>query len=253
MSDNKRQRCITVSFVFLILLASCKSMATVPGLQPAKSWDLNGYVKYMISATFPDNEEDLVDHLIHQRFNFEYRLNSNIRFNAAMRNRFIWGDTAKNPVYSDYIGLDSGYIDLSKNWNDGDNTVGNSQLDRLYIDWNKGNWQLRGGRFRINWGMTTVWNPNDVFNSYSVYDFDYEERPGTDAVLVSKKLGFASNLDFVYSPNDDSELNSYALRHLFNTKGWDIQLIGGKAKIDNFVGAGIAGDIKGAGDRKSVV
>lgn len=226
--------------------------ANIPGLQPEKAWDLNGYIKYMGSGTLPDSGDNLFDNLVHQRFNFEYRLSSNLRFNAGMRNRFIWGDSAENPYYSSYIGLDLGYVDMSTNWAEGDRTVGNSQLDRLYIDWEKGNWQVTGGRFRINWGMTTVWNPNDVFNSYSIYDFDYEERPGTDALLLSRKLGFASSFDLIYSPNDEHQLSSYAMRYLFNVEEWDIQLIGGKAKLDNFIGAGIAGDIKGGGLRAEV-
>ncbi len=242
-----RCRLLAVALVF-----SSFAEADIPGLQPAKAWDLNGYVKYMGTATLPDVGDNLFDNLVHQRFNFEYRLNSNLRFNAGMRNRFIWGDSAENPYYSDYIGLDSGYVDLSKNWAEGERYVGNSQLDRLYIDWNNNNWQVTGGRFRINWAMTTVWNPNDVFNSYSIYDFDYEERPGTDALSLSRKLGFASRFDLVYSPNEEHHLNSYAVRYLFNVEQWDIQLLGGKARLDNFIGAGVAGDIRGGGLRAEV-
>lgn len=29
-----------------------------------------------------------------------------------------------------------------------------------------------------------AWNPNDWFNTYNYFDFDYEERPGTDAIRV---------------------------------------------------------------------
>ncbi|MDB1125887.1 hypothetical protein [Vibrio algarum] len=241
----------------LLLLLPIFSHAAIPGLQPAKAWDLNGYVKYMGTGTLPDSGEFLFDNLIHQRFNFEYRFNSSLRFNVGMRNRFMWGDSAENPYYADYIELDTGYFDLSKNWSFGghnadDSYVGNSQFDRLYIDWTKADWQFTGGRFRINWGMTTIWNPNDVFNSYSVYDFDYEERPGTDAVLLSKKLGYASNFDVVYSPNKQNQLNSYAARYLFNVAQWDAQVLMGKARLDHFIGTGIAGDIKGAGLRAEI-
>ncbi|WED29508.1 hypothetical protein L3V77_18980 [Vibrio sp. DW001] len=239
--------------IFVLAIAFSRvAEADIPGLQPEKAWDLNGYIKYMGTATLPDVGDNLFDNLVNQRFNFEYRLSSNLRFNAGMRNRFIWGESAENPYYSDYIGLDLGYVDLSKNWAEGERYVGNSQLDRLYIDWNKDNWQVTGGRFRINWGMTTVWNPNDVFNSYSIYDFDYEERPGTDALSLSSKLGFASSFDLVYSPNEEHHLNSYAMRYLFNVEEWDIQLIGGKARLDNVIGVGIAGDIKGGGLRAEV-
>ncbi|MGF1807379.1 hypothetical protein L4C31_19250, partial [Aliivibrio sifiae] len=167
----------------------------------------------------------------------------------GMRNRLMFGDTARHANYGDFISYDSGYVDLSKNWIDKNGVVGNSQFDRAYINWSKDDWQLRAGRFRINWGMTTVWNPNDIFNSYSIYDFDYEERPGSDALMVTKNLGFASSVDVVINPNKDSELNSYASRYLFNNQGWDMQLLLGKSHLDYVIGVGFAGDIYRAGLR----
>jgi hypothetical protein len=238
----------------LILVFPFKALAAIPGLEPEKSWDLGGYVKYMGTGVFPDSSGssgggNRFDNLLHQRFNLEYRFDSELRFNIGMRNRYIWGDTAKSPNYSEFVGHDTGFFDLSKNWGENDGRVGNTQLDRAYLDWKKNDWQLRGGRFRVNWGMTTIWNPNDVFNAYSVYDFDYEERPGTDALSVRKKLGFASEIDAVFSPDEEKQLNSFATRYLFNHREWDVQLIGGKARLDHFVGLGIAGEIRGAGVR----
>ncbi|MGF1698816.1 hypothetical protein L4D09_00660 [Photobacterium makurazakiensis] len=235
--------------VGLVAGASSHTLAQIPGLASEKAWDLNGYVKYMATATVPDGESSGVDNLIHQRFNFEYRFNEQLRFNAGMRNRLLFGDTAELDGYGELIEFDNGYMDLSKNWLDKKGVVGNSQFDRLYLDWRNDEWQLRGGRFRINWAMSTLWNPNDIFNSYSIYDFDYEEHPGSDAVMGSRKLGFASSVDVVYNPNSDSDLTSYAGRYLFNHQGWDYQLLLGKARLDYVIGAGFAGDIKGAGVR----
>ncbi len=234
-----------------LLFVSYEIQAEIPGLAPEKKWDLNGYVKYMATNTIPNSSlyPSTFDNLIHQRFNFEYRFSDYLRVNLGMRNRLMFGDTAEYPNYGEYISYDPGYVDLSKNWLDKKGVVGNSQFDRAYINWNKNDWQARAGRFRINWGMTTVWNPNDIFNSYSIYDFDYEERPGTDAIMVSKKLGFASSIDMVFNPNSNSELDSYATRYLFNKQGWDMQVLLGKSHLDYVLGAGFAGDIYGAGLR----
>ena len=223
----------------------------IPGLTPEKAWDLDGYIKYMVTASYPDGETDALDHIIHQRFNYEYRFSPQLRMNAGIRNRLIWGDSAEDsePSYADQIGQDGGYMDLSTNWEEGDGSVSNSQFDRLFLNWEQNDWQLRGGRFRINWGMTTIWNPNDIFNAYSLYEVDYAERPGTDAVMLSRKLGFASGLDVVYSPDDESGLTSYAARYMINNSGWDIQFIGGKSGLDSVLGVGVAGDIQGAGFR----
>lgn len=236
-------------FVPFLLFSSLSSYAQIPGLTPEKSWDLNGYVKYMATSTIPNSGETIFDNIVHQRFNFEYRFNDQLRVNLGMRNRLLFGDSAEYSSYGDFISYDPGYVDLSKNWIDKKGVVGNSQFDRAYLNWNKNDWQFRAGRFRINWGMTTVWNPNDIFNSYSIYDFDYEERPGTDAIMVTKRLGFASSIDVVFNPNSDRELNSYAARYLFNHQGWDMQVLLGKSHLDYVIGAGFAGDIYGAGLR----
>ena len=237
------------TFVPFLLSFSLFSYAEIPGLIPEKSWDLNGYVKYMATNTIPNSGDAIFDNIVHQRFNFEYRVNDQFRVNLGMRNRLLFGDSAEYSNYGDFISYDPGYVDLSKNWIDKKGMVGNSQFDRAYINWNKDDWQFRAGRFRINWGMTTVWNPNDIFNSYSIYDFDYEERPGTDAVMVSKKLGFASSIDVVFNPNKESELDSYAARYLFNQRGWDMQVLLGKSQLDYVIGVGFAGDVYGAGLR----
>ncbi len=239
-----------IGLLVSLLLLSGAVKANIPGLTPQKSWDLNGYVKYMGTANLPDDYSNSVDHLIHQRFNYEYRITPNLRFNAGMRNRVLAGDTVDNlPNYGDLIEFDPGYFDLSFNWHDDNGVVANTQFDRLYLDWSNVDWQVRAGRSRINWAMTTLWNPNDIFNSYSIYDFDYEERAGSDALLIKRKLGFASSVEFVANPNQDSDLHSYALRYLFNNSGWDMQLLAGKSNLDAVIGAGFAGDINGAGLR----
>ncbi|MCP5076580.1 MAG: hypothetical protein GY951_00765 [Psychromonas sp.] len=233
----------------LILLFSNLSYAQIPGLAPTKNWDLNGYVKYMGTTNLPDNDDNSLDHLIHQRFNYEYRFTPQLRINIGMRNRLIAGDSTEFPGYADLIKNDPGYFNLSFNWLDNNSLIGNTGFDRLYLDWSNQDWQARIGRSRINWAMSTLWNPNDIFNSYSIYDFDHEERAGSDAILVKRKLGFASSIELVYNPNQESELDSLATRYLFNYKAWDMQLIAGKSHLDYILGAGFAGDIQGAGLR----
>ncbi|MPY21183.1 hypothetical protein FM037_20330 [Shewanella psychropiezotolerans] len=247
---------LTASLLFglIILLLNPVLASPIPGLEPAKSWDLDGYIKYMGTYTSPDDSSGISDHLLHQRFNFEYRFDSELRFNVSMRNRLFYGDSAEVPGYGDLIGSDPGYWDMSTTWLDNDAWVGNTQFDRAYIDWKPsefagGDWQARVGRFRINWAMSTLWNPNDIFNAYSIYDFDYEERSGADAVLISRQLGFASSLDFVYNPNQDSKLTSFAMRYLSNYESWDLQFLIGKSGFDHVLGAGFAGDLSGAGFR----
>ncbi|KJY79768.1 hypothetical protein [Vibrio nigripulchritudo] len=239
-----RNLCGLIGFIL-----SLSAAAQVPGLAPESNWDLGGYAKYMATVNVPDSGSDnVVDHLVHQRFNFEYRFNSQWRANVSMRNRLLWGDSvSRAPNYADLIGKDSGYIDLTTNWLEKGKVIGTTQFDRAYVNWNQDSWYARVGRFRVNWAMTTLWNPNDIYNTYSIYDFDYEEKGGTDAILIGKNLGFASGVDIVFSPGKSDESNSYSIRYLGNESGWDYQVMAGKSKTDRVIGAGFAGDVKGAG------
>ncbi|USD64006.1 hypothetical protein [Vibrio sp. SCSIO 43136] len=239
---------IVLPATFCTLWASI-SAAQIPGLTPQKNYDLNGYVKYMATANIPKNSTTSYDHLIHQRFNFEYRFSPEFQVNLGMRNRLIWGESSRHPGYAYLVGLDQGYMDLTTHWYDNDGVLGTTQFDRAYVQWQNQDWRLRAGRSRINWAMTTIWNPNDIFNSFSIYDFDYEERSGSDSIAISRSLDFASQWDLVYSPNRDTDLDSYAGRYLLNHQGWDAQIIVGKSLLDQVVGFGLAGDRYGAGIR----
>jgi len=159
----------------------------------------------------------------------------------------MWGDSLDIPFFDEFIEADPGYFDLSWNWLNEDNVLGNTTFDRLHLDWQANAWQVRAGRQRINWGMATLWNPNDLFNVYSMFDFDYEERPGTDAVMVSRSLGFASRADAVWALGDDWDDTGLTGRYRFNTTGFDLQVLGGKQRIDLVVGAGFSGSLGGAG------
>jgi len=72
---------------------------------------------------------------------------------------------------------DPGFVDMSRNIVSGSSYFLNITADRFWLDYHQQGLDLRLGRQRINWGQTFVWNANDVFNSYSFFDFDYEERP----------------------------------------------------------------------------
>lgn len=247
---TKRSR--TLWLAVGVMCLSHPSAAQIPGLEPEKNWDLDGYVKYMLTYANPDNSSNAIDHLIHQRFNFEYRFANHFAFNAGLRNRALAGDSLDIPMYEQLVSLDTGYWDLSKNVIEQDSVIVNSQFDRLFMDWHKDDWNARVGRFRINWSMNTVWNPNDLFNAYSIYDVDYEERAGSDAIMLGHSLGFADGVEVIFSPDTSQELNDYTVRYYGNDSGWDYQVIGGKNALDNVLGAGFATDWHGAGIRGEV-
>lgn len=213
---------------------------------------LSGYVKdmqgyYYLEKPIPISQTESFHsttyNQFHNRLNLAYQPNVNLRFELGIRNRFLIG-----PLINDlagYAGLfeaDNGLVDLSFNLIKKDNWFLNSSIDRFYMDYTLGKLQLKLGRQRINWGINLVWNPNDLFNAFSYIDFDYEERPGSDAVLLTWYASESSSLDVAFKV-DGNNHSTAALRYLFNLSDYDLQFIGGKSDNDWVLGGGWSGNI----------
>jgi hypothetical protein len=217
--------------------------------QAQEQWMMRGYVKGLSAMqTLGDEGEIALENTLHNRFDVNWYLSDKFTFTVGMRNRMIVGNNVTLlPGYADYIARDNGYFDLSWLWAETDSWIGITQLDRLMLDFTAGNLQITLGRQRINWGQTFVWNPNDVFNTYSYFDFDYEERPGSDALRIQYYLGMSSKLELSTSLNSDKKLTSVGL-YRFNTGGYDLQFLGGVfTETDYVLGGGWSGSIKGGG------
>jgi hypothetical protein len=117
----------------------------------------------------------------------------------------------------------------------------------LWINFTRENFEAKIGRQRINWGQTYVWNPNDIFNAYSFFDFDYEEKPGSDALRLMYYPSFTSTAELAMKVNKDKEVTA-AGYYRMNKWGYDWQFLGGVLNDDEYVaGMGWSGNIKGAG------
>ena len=230
-----------VYIIVILIFLTSKSFAQ-------ESWMLKGYVKGMAAMQTIENGDVSLENTLHNRFDVNWYVNNNFTFNLGLRNRIIVGNNVSIiPNYSDYIGRDAGYFDLSWIWADEKSWIGVSQLDRLSIDYTVGNFQITVGRQRINWGQTFVWNPNDLFNTYSYFDFDYEEKPGSDAIRMQYYIGESSKIELSTSLNSDNEITSLLL-YRFNTHGFDIQFLGGVFTESDYVfGGGWSGSIAGGG------
>lgn len=212
------------------------------------NWMLKGYVKGMTAMQTIDNGGMAIENTLHNRFDLNWYINDSFTVTAGLRNRIIAGNNVTIiPNYADYVGRDVGYLDLSWVWADKNSWIGVSQLDRLMLDYTTGNLQITIGRQRINWGQTFVWNPNDLFNTYSYFDFDYEEKPGSDAVRLQYYIGESSKIELSTSINMDDKITS-TLLYRFNTHGFDIQFLGGIfTESDYVIGGGWSGSIAGGG------
>ena len=204
---------------------------------------ISGYISTMQSVMFDSLSGPFVnDNLIHNRLNFKGYINENITFAAEFRNRLFTGDMVKSGnSYSRQIGSDQGWVDLSWNILNKQSFFLNTTIDRVWMDFNYGKFQTRVGRQRINWGQTLVWNPNDIFNAYSFFDFDYIERPGSDAVRIQYYPNSSSAFEVAVKEDHNDNLTAAGL-YRFNKWGYDIQFLGGYFKGEDVVaGAGWSG------------
>jgi hypothetical protein len=214
--------------------------------------ELTGYIKYLHTDIIPeaDTLSTTSDNFFHNRLNFAWYLNDNWTFKASMRNRFFWGELVEQqPLIYQSLEDDPGFFDLSFLWAQGSRSVGHTIFDRLNFSYQDEQWEFIIGRERINWGMTLIWNPNDIFNTYAFFDFDYEERPGTDAVTVNYFTSATAQFGLTYSPGKTFKESTIAARYRWNTGTYDLQGFAGYQKQFYVLGAGWAGDIEGAGFR----
>ncbi|MBK9388833.1 MAG: hypothetical protein IPN68_01105 [Bacteroidetes bacterium] len=232
------QRVLKIS-LFLIFFISIRIYSQEPG----KKFSLNGYVSTVQSAIFDSlSGPFVIDNLVHNRLNFNAYINRNITFATELRNRLFIGDMVRgSSSYSGMIANDPGLIDMSWNLLDEPSFFLNTTIDRLWVDFNYEKLQARIGRQRINWGQTLVWNPNDIFNAYSFFEFDYIERPGSDAVRLQYYPTSSSAFELAVKADYDDRITAAAL-YRFNKWGYDFQILSGYFNSNDFVaGAGWSG------------
>ena len=213
--------------------------------QEKKSITLNGYLTTMQSVMFDSlSGPFMIENLLHNRLNFKGYLNNNVSFAAEFRNRLFTGDLVRlGKYYTGLIGADQGMVDMSWNIVEKQSFLLNTTVDRLWLDFHFSKFQATIGRQRINWGQTFVWNPNDIFNAYSFFDFDYVERPGSDAVRLQYFPSSSSVAELAVKVDNDNDVTAAGL-YRFNKWGYDIQFLAGLVNgVDIVIGTGWSGAI----------
>ena len=117
----------------------------------------------------------------------------------------------------------------------------------MWLEYQADKWNLRLGRQRINWGIGTTWNPNDLFNTFNFLDFDYEERPGADAIRFQYLTGAMSHLEFAFSMSEEQGQGIGAIRYFTNVRNYDLQFIAGWFLEQPTLGMGWSGSIRETG------
>ena len=184
-----------VSLVAIVVVSSVSAQVV----------DYSGYVSGISSMLKYSNEQKnqyRTDFFLRQRNNFTYYPNNNLTFHLEFQEQYssIWYKNNEN------------YLRI--------------KADRFYASYMKNHWEINLGRQRINWGRTLVWNPNDIFNTFSFYDIDYPERQGSDALRITYSWGMASSTEIVFKYDNQNSWTS-AILSKFNKYNYDFQFLAG--------------------------
>lgn len=236
MSEKVIKRFILIGFI----------LGVIPSLWCQEKFSFDGYISQM--GTFQkltDSTPFMPDYTLHNRLNFAWFPSNRVTIQLQIRNQFLWGKSiSKQFILPQNFTLDRGLIDLNHNWTNGDNYLLNSQIDRASVQWEKDKFEITLGRQRINWGRTLVWNPNDIFNAYSYYEFDYTEKPGSDALKMVYYSGTAASTELVLK-SDSTRKISVGMLTKWNRLGYDFQVLAGTiSDEDVFAGFGWEGSLE---------
>ncbi|MGZ5304255.1 MAG: hypothetical protein ACXWDO_09105 [Bacteroidia bacterium] len=242
---------IAFSILIFLLLAVRSSFVFAQEEEEKKiKWlEFKGYVKDLQQINMVEKPDSIFSStLLHNRLNFRFIFSPAFSASVEMRNRIFLGDQLTFiPDFGKSLDRNDEFVKLSYLWLDKNRIVGHTAFDRAFLQYSSRKLDVKLGKQRINWGMATIWNPNDIFNAYNFLDFDYEERPGREAVRVQYYKNENTSFEAAYKPGKDKDQHIGAMLYKFNKWKYDVQLLGGIMQKDYVAGLGWAGNIKQAG------
>ncbi|GAA4281872.1 hypothetical protein [Gaetbulibacter aestuarii] len=245
-ADKSIKIILLVIFGLIQLELHAQSDSLVPKKDKIK---ISGYIKDLQNLSFFRNSEQIIDgNLIHNRINLKYGRAVGLSSALEMRNRIFWGELLQQtPGFSIALKDQNELLDLSILWIDRPDLVMHTNIDRFWLQYRSERLEMRIGRQRINWGISTLWNPNDIFNTYDFLDFDYEERPGRDAIKLNYQWGEMSYLELAATSSKALKNKVIAIKYFFNEQFYDYQFIAGYFKNTMTIGVGWSGSIGNIG------
>jgi hypothetical protein len=236
--------------IFIIALFSRPAEAQQTGL-----FSFQGYLKNLAGWT-ADPAIALgptpghFQNIIHDRLNFRAYPSPSLVLACDVRTQLLYQENL-NPDrnYVEQIRQAEDIFNFSHVLLEGRDAVLVTQVDRLYLDWTSGPLRITAGRQRIAWGTALVWNPTDIFNPYSILDFDYEERPGVDGFRAQYFTGPTSKIELSAAPGESSRESRIAGLVRFNLWEYDFNFMGGLLHGGYFAGMSWAGQVARGGFR----
>ena len=186
-----------MKFTFLIaaFLLFTSSQTKAQENKSPSACEVNGYISTMPSLYW-NKDSSLWQVLLLNRLNFNLYPANNFIASIQLRNQIVAGDFVGLMNIEEGFSKENYFLPLTFQQVLGDQWLLSSSIDRIWLQYTWNKFEIKIGRQRINWGQTFVWNPNDIFNTYNFFDFDYPERPGADAMRMQYYTSYTSSLDF---------------------------------------------------------
>ncbi len=221
----------------------------------SSSFEISGYVKYLSSISdYSSIEGHLYDQQVHARINTAWYPTDSLRAQMDVRVRAFYGESIETiSGFSEEIKNNYDFTNLDASMWDRKKSLGYGQVDRLWLDYTKDDLEITLGRQRIAWGTSLVWNVIDLINPKSVLDFDYEEKPGSDALRVQYYTGAVSKAELSIRPGKDIDHSTIAGLYSVNISGYDFYAIVGTRNNRWVVGTAWAGSVLDGGFRGEVL
>lgn len=215
------------------------------------SFSVSGYVKYLFSsAKLSSVQKRLNDQLVHARINTKWYPSDSIQAALELRMRGFYGDSVQRvPHFLDQVRSPHEYGSLDSILWHTEKSLGYIEVDRLWMNYSKGKLDATIGRQRIAWGTALVWNVTDLFNPQSILDFDYEEKPGADALRIQCYTGAVSKVEISIKPGKSRKSFTAAGLFSINAFAYDFYAIAGMRNNRWVLGGAWAGSILKAGFR----
>ncbi len=245
----RRSLALVLSIMFSVAATGASVFAQEKEDTSRSCISVHGYLKSLSGLQFADDIDSAISSsLLHNRLNVSLEITPALSATLGVRTRIFYGEDVKvTPSFATIISSDPGFFDLSVLWLNSRSVVIHSIADRAYLRYADDSWDVRLGRQRINWGIATIWNPNDLFNAYNILDFDYEERPGSDAIRAQYSPATNTTIEAAFSPSRTANDAVGAGIVRWNMAGYDVQALAGIYKTDLVAGIGWAGNIGEAG------
>lgn len=208
---------------------------------------VNGYIKSLTQVNQSVAPDTIIaGELLHQRTSMVYKPNKKLQLRLDARTRLFYGDIFKSEAFRSGLDDKNELINLDAFIIENKQVLLLLQIDRAYIDYQSEKIGIRLGEQRINWGTNLIWNPNDIFNTYNILDFDYEERNGVQAIRLEQRLSDRKTLEIAAAPGKDST-STYGLQYKTFFKTYDLQFSLGSLHGQSVIGCGWAGNIGSLG------